>query len=84
MDKNKVAGSGRPYYSEGMSPVAADLLDEIERYIERTAMAPTAFGLAAIGDKNFVRQLRAGRDPHASTIDRVRDYMRMNRKRGKK
>ncbi len=54
---------------------AETLLVEIDRFLERTGTAPTAFGKAALSDPNFVWNLRSGREPRFSTAQRVRDFM---------
>jgi hypothetical protein len=56
-----------------MLPTA--LLEAIEAYLERTRMSPTAFGLAAVGDPNFVRDLRGGREPRSRVIRRASEFM---------
>lgn len=51
------------------------LLQEIEAFLNRTGMSATAFGAKALNDPPFVQQLRDGRDPKMSTVDRIRDFM---------
>lgn len=51
------------------------LLEEIDIFLERTGMSATAFSKAAMGDPNFVRDLRAGREPRARLVQRAREYM---------
>lgn len=53
----------------------APILFEIEQWIERRAMYPSAFGMLAIGDPNLVRDLRGGRDPSSRTVNRIRLFM---------
>lgn len=50
--------------------------EEVEKYLARTKLKPTAFGVAAVGDPNFVFELRAGREPRIGTIDKVRQFLR--------
>jgi topoisomerase IA-like protein len=38
-------------------------------------MPPTRFGVLAVGERTFVRSLRAGRSPRLVTVDRVRKWM---------
>jgi hypothetical protein len=52
------------------------LLAEIDRFLNKTGMTPTAFGKAAIGDPNFVRDLRGGREPRSRLITRAQEFMR--------
>ena len=37
------------------------LLTKIDAFLARTGLSATAFGKAAVGDPNFVRELRGGR-----------------------
>ena len=52
------------------------LLDEVEGFLQAKEMTATGFGRAAIGDPNFVFDLRKGRDVRPETVDRVRSFMR--------
>lgn len=52
-------------------PTPEDLLNMIEAHLQRTGTGAAAFGLAAVGDPNFVRNLRAGREPRRKTVLRV-------------
>jgi hypothetical protein len=51
------------------------LLESIEKYLKARRMPPTRFGREAVGDPNFVFNLRDGREPRAATIVRVRSYL---------
>jgi len=53
-----------------------ELLAEIDAYRARTGINETNFGLAALNDGKFVRDLRNGRVPSLTTIDKVRSLMR--------
>ena len=55
------------------------LLNEIEKHLRRTRMAPTRFGREALGDPKFVLQLRDGREPRRRTTERVLRYIEQNR-----
>lgn len=55
-------------------------LDDVEAYLTEADLTPTAFGNKAAGDPNFVFDLRAGREPRFSTIEKVRAFMGENRK----
>jgi 2,4-dienoyl-CoA reductase-like NADH-dependent reductase (Old Yellow Enzyme family) len=59
--------------SQGSS--AAAFLAEIEAFLARERAAPSGFGRAAVGDPNFVRDLRDGRAPSLRLVDRARAYM---------
>ncbi len=49
---------------------------EIEAFLARQKMAPTRFGREAVGDPNFVFQVREGRMPGLRIVDRVRVFIR--------
>lgn len=51
------------------------LLQRIDAYLRSTRTAPTRFGRDALGDPNFVLNLRDGREPRASTAIRVHKYL---------
>ena len=53
----------------------ATLYSEIDGFLQRTGMTPTAFGKDAVGDPNFVFGVRSGRQPRADTIDKVRRFI---------
>jgi hypothetical protein len=58
-----------------MESSADAFLSEIEAFLARERAAPSAFGRAAVGDPNFVRELRNGRTPGLRLVDRARAYM---------
>ena len=47
------------------------LLERIDRYLRTTKSSPTRLGRDAVGDPNFVMNLRDGRQPRQKTLDRV-------------
>ncbi len=51
------------------------LLAEISSFLDRTGTPPSVFGWDAVRDPNFVRSLRAGREPRFSTAKKVREFM---------
>lgn len=51
------------------------LLQEIETFCETHDLKEGVFGILALNDKNFVGQLRDGRDMRLSTVERVRRFM---------
>lgn len=55
---------------------AEAFLAEIESFLERREMKPTTFSKAAVGDPNFVRNLRDGRVPNLDLVDRVHDFIK--------
>lgn len=52
-----------------------ELLREVEKFLRRNGTAPTRFGRNVVGDPRFVFDLRNGRDPRPTTVERVRAYM---------
>jgi sulfate adenylyltransferase subunit 2 len=58
-----------------MSSASSIFLIEIDRFLARTATDPTSLGKQALGDPNFVFDLRQGRSPSTRTIDKVRNWM---------
>lgn len=57
---------------------STDLLADIEKFLERNNLSATRFGVLVVGDTKFVKTLRAGRTPRASTGERVRSWMEAN------
>jgi 2,4-dienoyl-CoA reductase-like NADH-dependent reductase (Old Yellow Enzyme family) len=51
------------------------ILNDIERYLRHTKTTPTRFGREAVGDPNFVQNLRDGREPRRRTVARVASYL---------
>src|SRR5262249_32712698 len=64
-----------------MESSAAAFLSEIEAFLAREGVSSSTFGRAAIGDPNFVRELREGRAPGLRLVDRARAYMARQRGR---
>lgn len=57
-------------------PSHAELVELIDAFIARHAMAPSTFGREALNEPQFVLQVRAGRNPGLSTLGKLRDFMR--------
>ena len=53
----------------------SDILREIESFCAEHKLTDGQFGLMALNDKNFVPQLRDGRDIRLSTGEKVRAFM---------
>lgn len=51
------------------------LLQQIEAFLDEHEMAASTFGASALGDRHFVRQLRAGRRVWDETAFKVRSFM---------
>ena len=47
------------------------LLDRIDHYLRASKTSPSRLGRDAVGDPNFVMNLRDGRQPRQATLDRV-------------
>jgi sulfate adenylyltransferase subunit 2 len=58
-----------------MDTIAQTFLAEIERHLETRKTEASAFGKQALGDPNFVFDLRRGRSPSTRTMDKVRAFM---------
>lgn len=56
------------------TPTAA-LLADIEKFLKKTGMAPSAFGGQAVGDPSLINNLRDGRELRYRTTLKVRDFM---------
>ena len=54
------------------------LLHRVEKYLRATRTPPTRFGRDALGDSRFVFDLRSGREPRQSTIERVNSFLDEN------
>lgn len=57
-----------------------ELLRDIERYLDRTGMDHTRLGKLALNDPAFVSRLRAGADVRTRTVERIRNFIRSNRR----
>lgn len=58
-----------------------DFRAEVDRFLTRTGMSASRFGREAVGDPNFVGDLRAGRAPTLRMAQRVGEFMRGRDKR---
>jgi hypothetical protein len=47
------------------------ILDRIDRYLSNSKSSPSRLGRDAVGDPNFVMNLRNGRRPRQATAERV-------------
>ena len=57
-------------------PSHAEVVEQIDGFLARHAMAPTRFGRDALGEPSFVSMVRAGRTPGLETLTKLRDFMR--------
>lgn len=58
-----------------MPSLTDDFRARVEAFLAATRTKPTEFGRAAVGDPNFVLNLRRGRSPKLATVDRVLAHM---------
>ena len=59
-----------------MTDSATILLAEIDEFLDRSGMTQTCFGILAMNNSSFVRQLRNGGGVTLRTADRVRTFIR--------
>lgn len=52
------------------------LLAEIERFLDRTGMAPSTFSLESCGQRNLMIRLRNGEGVTLRTVEKVKTFMR--------
>lgn len=52
------------------------LLEEIERFLDKTGMAASTFGRETVNDSSLMTRLRAGYDVRTRTADKCRTFMR--------
>jgi len=57
------------------------ILDRIDRYLRSSKISPSRLGRDAVGDPNFVMNLRDGRQPRQATLDRVLAFLDREEKR---
>lgn len=50
-------------------------VSEIEAFLKRSRMSASAFGRSAVGDPNFVGDLRAGRAPNLRLVEKVSEFI---------
>lgn len=60
---------------EHAKPQHLDLLSLIRAHCARSGMSKSAFGIKAVGDPSFVRQLEQGREPRSRVVARVMEFM---------
>jgi len=62
-----------------MSTTADTFRAEIDAFLKRSGMSPSAFGKAAVSDPNFVRDLREkDRSPSLKLVDKVHAFIKAN------
>lgn len=53
----------------------ADILNQVEAFLNKTGMAPTTFGIRSTGDRHLVRQMRQGRELRRALRSKVADFI---------
>ena len=61
-----------------MDTLAQSFLIQIEQFLKDKSLEASAFGKQALGDPNFVFDLRKGRSPSTRTLEKVRAFMAMH------
>ena len=57
------------------------LIEQIDAYLRVTKMSASRLGRDALGDPQFVFQLREGREPRSRTVNRMMDYLQQHEPR---
>jgi hypothetical protein len=57
------------------------LVEEIEAFCREEELSETAFGRSAVNDPNLCRDLRNGRSPSLSTVEKIKEFMKPAKKR---
>ena len=57
------------------------ILAEIEAFLSRSGVTPTAFGVKALNDPTLVRELRQGRECKRATRARIQEFIRSQSER---
>jgi hypothetical protein len=56
-------------------PTHAELVERIDSFLDRHAMAPTRLGRDATGEPNLIPSIRAGRSPNLDTLNKLAAFM---------
>jgi len=60
---------------EHAKPPHLDLLSLIRAHCAKSGISKSSFGMKAVGDPSFVKQLEEGREPRSRVVSRVMDYI---------
>jgi hypothetical protein len=60
------------------------ILDLIDCYLRQSKSSPSRLGREAVGDPNFVMNLRDGRRPRQATLDRVLAFLEREEERSRR
>ena len=58
-----------------MTKASKELIRQIDAFLKRTGMSPTAFGEKAMNERGFVKRLRGGSDLRTATMEKIQDFM---------
>lgn len=58
-----------------MRTMSERFLVRVEGFLASSGLKPSEFGRQSVGDPNFVLNLRRGRSPRLTTVDRVLAFM---------
>ena len=61
---------------DGDLTTAQKFVADVEAFLKASSMSATAFGIEALKDPSFVRDLRKGRKPGLDIVDRVHAFIR--------
>lgn len=56
-------------------PTHAQLVERIDLFLARHAMAPSRFGRESTGEPNLVTSIREGRSPNLDTLNKLARFM---------
>jgi len=56
----------------------SEFIARVDAYLAATGMSASKFGKEAVGDPNFVGDLKGGREPRTKTRDRALAFMEAN------
>lgn len=59
-----------------MAEPAENITDKVERFLDKTGMAATTFGLKAVNSGNLVSSLRKGRAPRAVVTAKIATFIK--------
>jgi hypothetical protein len=65
-----------PASLNGDLTTAQKFVADVEAFLKASCMSATAFGIEALKDPSFVRDLRNGRKPGLDVVDRVHAFIK--------
>ena len=52
------------------------LVQDIEKFLEKSGMSPTRFGIESVGRRSLMHQLRSGGGVNLDTAEKLRNFMK--------